>query len=98
MERSMTKLAGMLAKMRREHLWQYVCGFQRFDNYVESVLGSMSRRTIYNLLAIGELTEGANPIAPETVEKMGHVKALELARLDPEQRTPDIVRSAVEDR
>jgi len=45
-QRSLTKLASLLGKMRQYHLWQYIedpmhkqRGFTRFEAYIESVLG-----------------------------------------------------------
>ena len=97
LDRSMTKLAGMLAKMRAEHLWQYLRGFHKFEDYAQHVLGKMARSKVFNLVAIHGLTEGPNPIPAEMVERIGHKKAVELARLSPEERTPDMVKSAMED-
>ena len=79
--------------MRDHHLWKYLLdknrkpAFRRFEDYVASVVGpTMGRTTIYALLAIHDLTRGPNPIAPETIQRMGRVKATELVRLPPEDR------------
>lgn len=103
-QRSLTKLASLLGKMRQYHLWQYIedpmhkRGFTRFEAYIESVLGpAMGRTKVYDLLAISELTEGPNPISPESIERMGRIKAAEISRLEAAQRTPEMVKSAIED-
>jgi hypothetical protein len=103
-QHSVTKLGSLLSKMRQLHLWKYVsdknrkAGFRRFEDYVNSVLGStMAHSKIYDLLAIHELTCGPNPIAPETIERIGRVKAVELARLAPEERTPDMLKCCLEE-
>jgi hypothetical protein len=103
-ECSVTKLGVLLSKMRQLHLWKYVLdethktGFRRFDEYVTSVFGStMGHSRIYDLLAIHGLASGPNPIAPETIERMGRVKATELARLSPEERTPDMLKCCLEE-
>ncbi len=103
-QHSVTKLGALLSKMRQLHLWKYVSdkthktGFRRFDEYVTSVLGStMGHSRIYDLLAIHGLASGPNPIAPETIERMGRVKATELARLSPEERTPDMLKCCLEE-
>src|SRR5438128_6759713 len=92
LDRSMTKLAGMLAKMRAEHLWQYLRGFRKFEDYAQHVLGKMARSKVFNLVAIHGLTEGPDPIPAEMVERLGRKTAVELARLSPEERTPDMVK------
>jgi hypothetical protein len=103
-QHSVAKLGMLLSKMRRLHLWKYLSdknhktGFRRFEDYVKSVLGSaMGHSKIYDLLAIHDLTSGPNPIAPETIEKIGRVKATELARLSPEDRTFDMLKSCLEE-
>jgi len=102
-QRSITKLAEMLAQMRERELWKYLRdplhkgAYKRFEEYAQAALGPLSRTRVYSLLAIRELSQGPNPIPPETIERMGRVKANELARLSPEQRTPDVIQSAVED-
>ena len=59
LDRSMTKLAGMLAKMRAEHLWQYLRGFRKFEDYAQH-LGKMSRSKLFNLIAIHGRCNTAN--------------------------------------
>ena len=100
-QRSITKLAEMLAQMRERELWKYLRdplhkgAYKRFEEYAQAALGPLSRTRVYSLLAIRELSQGPNPIPPETIER--RVKANELARLSPEQRTPDVIKCAVED-
>jgi len=95
--KSLTSLAAMLARMRDERLWQFLPGFRRFEDYVRHVLGDVARGKIFELLAIHELTEGRNSIPAEVVERMGFKKAAELARLEPQDRTPDLVKAALVD-
>ena len=94
---TMTRVAERLTRMRDEQLWKYL-GFRRFADYVKHVHSKLakSRSKLFNLLAAHALTTGVNPIDPEIVEKMGQKKAVELSRLAPHQRTPEVVRTAVE--
>ena len=102
-ETSLDRLAKLLTKMHNTKLWQYVPdkahtgGFRRFEDYIESVLGpTMGRTKIYDLLAIGRLGCGPNPVSPDTIQKLGRIKAAEIARLAPEQRTPEMLKCALE--
>ena len=99
---SLDRLAKLLTRMHDSKLWQYLRdeahkgGFRRFEDYVERVLGSMGRTKIYDLLAIGRLGCGPNPVSPDTIQKLGRIKAAEIARLAPEERTPEMLKCALE--
>ena len=77
LDRSMTKLAGMLAKMRAEHLWQYLRGFRKFEDYAQH-LGKMSRSKLFNLIAIHGRCNTANDakkLSDAKVETMGYARS-----------------------
>ena len=66
-QRSITKLAEMLAQMRERELWKYLRdplhkgAYKRFEEYAKAALGPLSRTRVYSLLAIRELEPGAEP-------------------------------------
>jgi hypothetical protein len=96
---SCTELGALLARMKDRHLWRFLPGnkYRSFEDYATAALGqSMSRSRVYELVAAHMLTEGTNAIPAATVARMGIKKAAELARLEPAQRTPQLVRTAVE--
>jgi hypothetical protein len=97
-EQSITKVAKLLNKMRESQFWQHLSGrhYRSFHEYVESVTGAeLSRSRMFELLAAHGLTEGENPVPAKDVDKLGIKKAAQLARLEPNQRTAEIVRKAV---
>jgi hypothetical protein len=97
--KSITRVAASLKRMRDSGLWKYLHArrYQSFHEYVKSVTGAeLGQSRMYELLAAHGLTEGENSIPPETVNEMGIKKAAQLARLEPQQRTPDVVKKVVE--
>jgi hypothetical protein len=86
-QRSITRLAYMLAKMRERELWKYLRdplhkgAYKRFEEYAEAALGPLSRTRVYSPLAIRELSQGPNPIPPMTREQLREAKASEQAKL-----------------
>ena len=91
------ELGGLLARMR--DLWRYLPGkrFRSFEEYATAALGeSMSRSRVYELITANMLTQGPDGLPPATVARMGIKKASELSRVEPSQRTPELVRTAVE--
>jgi hypothetical protein len=91
LRRDCAELGALLAKMR--DLWRYLPNkkFRTFEQYVTGALGEpMSRSRVYELVTAHMLTEGENPIPAQEVEQMGIKRATEVARLRPEQRTPEI--------
>jgi len=88
-----TELGALLARMKDRHLWQYLPGqkFRTFQQYATAALGqAISRSRVYELVTAHMLTEGENPIPAKEVEQMGIKRAVEVARLRPKQRTPEI--------
>ena len=55
----------------------------------------MARSKVYDLLAIARLGSGPNPVPPETIQKLGRIKAAEIARLSPEDRSPELLHEAL---
>jgi hypothetical protein len=103
MQTSLSKVAEMLLKMREERLWTYLVNpttkvpYRRFDEYVSSVTGDEIAHTkLYDLLAISRLSVGPNAIPPETVQKLGRIKSAEIARLEPQERTPELVQELLD--
>lgn len=100
---SFLRLGQSIVKMRDQRLWLHLLdpqGNRRYDSleaYVMSVMGPMARGKYFQIVAAHTLTEGENAIAPKIVEKMGIVKAAQIARLSPKDRDPDIIESALKD-
>jgi hypothetical protein len=98
---SLLKVSGMLATMRNEKLWIELINpetkdaYKRFSDYVCEVTGNKIAHTkLYELLAIYGLTQGEDALDPKDVDEMGAKNAAEIARLDPKDRTPEVVESA----
>jgi hypothetical protein len=88
-----TELGALLARMKERHLWQYLPGkkYKSFEEYATAALGkAISRSRGCELVAAYMLTEGENPIPAQEVRQMGIKRAVEVARLRPEQRSPEI--------
>jgi hypothetical protein len=95
---ALTRTAKLLARMHETKLWTFSPKkFARFEDYVCYRVGDMAHGKIFDLLNIHTLTEGENPISAESVEKMGIKKATQVARLEPQHRTPEIIKSALTD-
>lgn len=92
----LTRATELLGQMRRQRLWK-VLGFRSFEGYIRKAHPKLanSRSTLYNLLAIDDLTTGDNPIPKEVVRQMGLKKAVEMSRLEPFQRTPEVIEIAL---
>jgi hypothetical protein len=85
------ELGRLMARMRESELWKYLpIRYHGWEDYFNDVMGPRSRSTIHEIAAAFSLTEGSNPIPPEDVIRMGRKKAAQIARLKPEQRTPEI--------
>jgi hypothetical protein len=100
---SFLRLGQSIAKMRDKRLWLHLLdsrGNRKYDSleaYVMKVMGPMARGKYFQIVAAHTLTEGENAIPPKIVEKMGVVKAAEVARLSPKDRDPEIIESALKD-
>jgi hypothetical protein len=97
LHRDFTELGALLAGMR--DLWRYLPGnkYKSLEEYATAALGeSMSRSRVYELVTAYGLTAGPHAIPAGTVARMGIKKASELARVEPSERTPELVRTAVE--
>ena len=89
--RSVTDLGGLLAQMRESRLWEHLPHHYRgWEDYARSVLGSGGHSILHETLAAFSLTKGAHAIPSEDVNTMGVKRGAQLARLAPEQRTPEI--------
>jgi hypothetical protein len=86
--------------MRDSGLWHYLVDpqgkpkYSSLEQYVNAVLGPMASSRYFELVAAHSLTQGENPIPKETVQKLGLKKAAELARLEPLQRTAELLAEA----
>lgn len=95
-QRSLIEVGALLARMKERSLWEHLPGgYRRWDDYVRDVIGPMSRSTVYEMLAAHALTLGTNPVPAATVNRIGVKKAAELARLEPHERTPELIEAAV---
>jgi hypothetical protein len=89
--RSVTDLGGLLAQMRESRLWEHLPRHYRgWEDYARSVLGSGGHSILHETLAAFSLTKGAHAIPSEDLNRMGVKRGAQLARLAPEQRTPEI--------
>jgi len=103
-ETSIVAIGKALEKLKdkKHRLWRFVTdkqhktGFQTWEDYATSRLGAISHGRIHELVAAASLTEGENPIPAKTVNAMGVKKAAEVYRLEPQDRTPDIVNAAAD--
>ena len=69
--------------------------YRRFSEYVSAITGSgMAHTKLYDMLAIYGLTQGEDALDPKDVEEMGPKNAAEVARLEPGDRTPDVIEAA----
>jgi hypothetical protein len=95
--------AKMLKQMHDEQLHRYVFKpnsrkhFEAFDEYVDDVTHGMARGKVFELLGIGKLLEGPHALPEEEVAKMPQKSAYELSRLEPQHRTPEIIKAAQEE-
>ena len=88
-QRPLIDLGRLMREMRESGLWKYL-GYRGWEHYVNDVMGSRARSSLHEIVAAYSLTQGSNPIPPEDVNAMGVKRAAQLARLKPEQLTPEI--------
>lgn len=62
---------------------------------MQEVLGVLSRSTVYEIVAAHSLTQGSNGLPAETINRLGVKRAYQLSRLEPNQRTPELVQEAL---
>lgn len=95
-DEGLTRITELLGRMRRQRLFKYL-GFCSFAQYIKNSHPKLanSRSALYDLLAIDELTKGDHPIPAEVVNRIGSKKAVELSRLEPHQRTSDVIEVAL---
>jgi len=100
LEESFLEVAKITYGLKKDSLWKYVTDangkhrFRQWTEVLDAVLGRMSRKRAYDLLACFELTQGPDPIADSEIRKMGISRAAQVGRLEPEQRTPAIRQMA----
>jgi hypothetical protein len=89
-------LGRLMTQMRESGLWKYLPGRHRgWEDYVNGVMGLRARSSLHEIVAAYSLTQGAQPISPEVVNRMGIKRAAQLARLKPEDRTPATINAAI---
>jgi hypothetical protein len=94
-ERSLIEVGRLLTQMRESGLWKYLpVRYSGWEDYVNSVMGPRARSTLHETVAAYSLTRGSHPIPPDVVNKMGVKRAAQVARLEPEERTPEIREAA----
>lgn len=69
--------------------------FTSFDDYVQArTSGECSRTFIFDAVRIHKLTIGQNGVPPEVADTIPKKNLLQLARVKPEKRTPELVEKA----
>jgi len=101
---TMRKLArvvgGLFREIKDKELHKYIRkpgsnrGYQRFEEYVADVTGDIANSTVWVMMRIHGLTEGPNPVPEHDVDEMPQQNAYELTKLEPEDRTTEIVQRA----
>jgi hypothetical protein len=93
---SLTELGRLLTQMRQLALWQYLPdSYRGWEHYVQEVIGSRAHSSLYEIVAAHTLTQGACAVPPAVVNRMGVKRAAQVARLEPQHRTPEIVQAAM---
>lgn len=97
---SIAELGKIAAQLRTDSLWKDITdakGRPRFTHWTQvgsAVLGGAGKSKLYALIDCYELTLGPNPIPAKTVKRMGVKRAEEVAKLEPEDRTAEIIEAA----
>jgi hypothetical protein len=95
-QQSISELGSLLAQMKRSELWKHLpASYRGFEDYARAVLGPIAHSTLYDLLAADSLTRGQHGIPPAIVDKLGVKRAAQLARLKPDDRTPAVIKTAL---
>jgi hypothetical protein len=95
-EKGLSELARHVAELRDNDLWKHITNgngkprFRRWTEVAKCLYGGKSDRNYYELADCQSLALGKNPIPPREVQQYGIKRAVEVARLKPEQRTPEI--------
>jgi hypothetical protein len=95
-EKGLSELARRVAELRDNDLWKHITdrnGLARFSRWTEvakCLYGGKSDRSYYELIDCHSLTQGDAAIPAKEVQQYGIKRAVEIARLRPEQRTPEI--------
>jgi hypothetical protein len=93
-------VGGLFRKIMDEELHKYIRkpgsnkGYQRFEEYVASVTGGIANSTVWVMMRIHDLTRGPNPVPEHEVDQMPQQNAYQLTKLEPEERTVEIVQKA----
>lgn len=97
---SFVRVAARLAKMQTSDLWrdvttpQHKHGFSDWDTYQSVVCGAIGRTRFYELLSVHRLSQGEGALAPGLIKQMGISRAVQVSRLPPEKRTPELLEAA----
>jgi len=100
MKRLARVVGGLFKEIRDRELHKYVPksgskkGYQRFEEYVSDVTGGIANSTVWVIMRIHGLTEGPNPVPGHEVDEMPQQNAYELTKLEPGERTVEIVQRA----
>lgn len=95
-KKGLSDLARHVAELRDNDLWKHITNgngkprFRRWTEVAKCLYGGKSDRSYYELIEYHSLTQGDAAIPAEEVRRYGIKRAVEVARLKPEQRTPEI--------
>ena len=103
-EKGFSELARRVAELRDNDLWKHITNrsgtprFHRWTEVAKCLFGGKSDRKYYELIDCHSLTQGDAAIPAEEVQQYGIKRAVEVARLKPEQRTTEIREMAKTER
>jgi hypothetical protein len=93
-------VGGLFRRIMDAELHKYVRkpgsnrGYLRFEEYVANVTGGTANSTVWAMMRIHDLTKGPNPVPGHEVDEMPQQNAYALTKLEPQERTAEIVQRA----
>src|SRR5690349_15806770 len=69
-------------------------GFSSFEEYASEITGGLAHSTVWVFMRIHRLTQGPNAVPAKDVDEMPQQNAYALSKLQPEERTPEVVEKA----
>ena len=100
-KQNISVLGKLVCRMKDQNLWKYLIdsstqkSFSNWESYARVALGGISHTKLSELALIGSLTEGPDALPEETVDAIGHKRAVALAKVPASERKR-LVKSALE--